>query len=389
MRTPGSRRTPAPTGSLGSAGSESLTAETGARSELVLPGKIAGSFGVAGMLGSSVAGPTAAPWVTDFLNAAYYARDRDERSLGDLRLARSILATAWHRADYRRLTARDLIGFHRAFGRDRFRADEPRARGRLTGDELMVGVERLFGTWFGAASQDPERRGWGVVFEDVAARDAFQPARRLDDGPLGALSPPAAPVEHQSWHTYPAVPLRSAAATAAVLREPRRWTEYGSAIGQFVAVRPGPLAGQTFEIELVIAIAARAPVLSRAYVTCTRVLEDTDLVAWCKHLNQCLLAAGSETPALPAGAEPLIGLELTTHVGHFMGAATSNILLFTEDGESYVRDVGCWDPLPAHLDIAYRARGSEAQRAFWGGGDPADSMLHGFAAAAADHEEGS
>ncbi|MEI7760602.1 MAG: hypothetical protein WCJ67_07485 [Thermoleophilia bacterium] len=87
------------------------------------------------MLGSSVAGPTAALWVTDVLHAAYCARDRDERSLDDLRLARSILATAWHRADDRRPTDRDLIGFHRAFGRDRFRADEPGARGRLTGDD--------------------------------------------------------------------------------------------------------------------------------------------------------------------------------------------------------------------------------------------------------------
>jgi hypothetical protein len=373
---------PAPTGSQGSAGSGLLTAETD-----VLPGKIAGSFGVASMLGSSVAGPTAALWVTDFLNAAYYARDRDERSLQDLRLARSILATAWHQADYRRLSARDLIGFHRAFGRDRFRADEPGARGRLTGDELLAGAERLFGTWFGAAAQDPGRRGWGVVFEDVAARDAFEPGRRLDDGALGALSPPAAPADHRHWHTYSAVPVPSAAATVAALREPRRWTDYGSAIGQFVAVRPGPLAGQTFEIEVAISIAARAPVLSRAYVTCTRVLEDGDLAAWCRLLDQSLLATGSETLALPAGAEPLIGLELTTHVGHFMGAATSNLLLFAEDGESYLRDVGCWDPLPAHLGLAYRARGSEAQRAFWGDGDPADSMLHGFAGAVANAGE--
>ena len=86
----------------------------------------------------------------------------------------------------------------------------------------------------------------------------------------------------------------------------------------------------------------------------------------------------------PAGAVPLAGLELTTHVGHFMGAATSNLLLFAHRGESFVRDVGCWDPLPMRLDLAYRVRGSEAQRAFWGGGDPADSMLHGFATAAAE-----
>jgi len=134
--------------------------------ELVLPGKVVGSLGSAGMFGSSIAAPTAALWVTDFLNAAYYARRDGERTLDDLRLARAILATAWHRADYRRLTARDLVGFHRAFGRDRFRADGPAARGRLNGEELLAGAERMFGAWFGAAAQDPERRGWGVVFED-------------------------------------------------------------------------------------------------------------------------------------------------------------------------------------------------------------------------------
>ncbi len=85
--------------------------------------------------------------------------------------------------------------------------------------------------------------------------------------------------------------------------------------------------------------------------------------------------------ALPAGAEALAGIELTTHVGHFMGAATSNLLLFEERGQASVRDVGCWDPMPVHLELAYRTRGAEAQRAFWGDGDPDDSMLHGFAAA--------
>jgi hypothetical protein len=349
--------------------------------EPVAPGKTAGPVASAGMSGSSIAGPTAALWATDFLNAAYYARDRDERSLHDLRLARSILATAWHRSDYRRLSARDLVGFHRAFGGDRFRSDESGARGRLTGEELVAGAERLFGEWFGAAAQDPARRGWGVVFEDRAALDAFEPERRLVDGPLGALSPPAAPAEEQTWHTYPAAPVRSAAAAAAALRDPRRWTDYGSALGQFVAVRRGPLLSQTFEIELVVEVAARAPVLLRAYVTCTHVLEGAGLHAWARHLNEHLAAAGSDTPALPSGAEPLVGIVLTTHVGHFMGAATSNLLLFEDAGDAFIRDVGCWDPLPPHLDLVYRSRGAEAQRAFWGDGDPDDSMLLGFGAA--------
>ncbi len=349
----------------------------------VAPGEASGVFGSVGMSGSSIAGPTAAFWATDFLNAAYYARDPGERSLDDLRLARSILVTAWHRAGYRRLGARDLVGFHRAFGRDRFRADESGARGRLTGAELLAGAERLHGGWFGAAAQDPARRGWGVVFEDRAALAAFAPGRRLDAGALGALSPPAAPAAEQNWHTYPPVPVRSADATAAALREPRRWTDHGSAIGQFTAVRPGGLLGQTFEIEIVLALAKRAPVLSRAYVTCTRVPEQgADLTAWTRQLNERLEAAGSEDVALPAGAEAVAGIELTTHVGHFLGAATSNLLLFAADGRAYVRDIGCWDPLPAHLDLAHRRRGADAQRAFWGDGEPDDSLLHGFAAAA-------
>lgn len=353
------------------------------QAEPVAPGEASGPFGSAVMSGSSIAGPTAALWATDFLNAAYYAREPGERSLVDLRLARSILATGWHRAGYRRLSARDLVGFHRAFGRDRFRADEAGARGRLTGEELLAGAERLHGDWFGAAAQDSARRGWGVVFEDRVALAAFAPERRLDAGALGALSPPAAPRAEQNWHTYPPVPVRSADATAAALREPRRWTDYGSAIGQFTAVRPGGLLGQTFEIEIVLALTKRAPVLSRAYVTCTRAFERAaDVTAWAQQLNERLAAAGSQDVALPAGSDALAGIELTTHVGHFLGAATSNLLLFAADGRAWLRDVGCWDPLPAHLDLAYRARGADAQRAFWGDGEPDDSLLHGFAAAA-------
>ena len=62
----------------------------------------------------------------------------------------------------------------------------------------------------------------------------------------------------------------------------------------------------------------------------------------------------------------------------FLNAA---LLLFVEEDRASVRDVGCWDPLPMHLDLAYRTRGVHGQRAFWGDGDPDDSMLHGFAAA--------
>jgi hypothetical protein len=80
-----------------------VVADDADRAEPVAPGESTGPLGSAGMTGSSIAGPTAALWVTDFLNAAYYARDRGERSLDDLRLARSILTTGWHRAGYRHL----------------------------------------------------------------------------------------------------------------------------------------------------------------------------------------------------------------------------------------------------------------------------------------------
>src|SRR3954467_9027525 len=49
------------------------------------------------MAGSSIAGRDAAPWVTDFLNAACYRRPVEERDVDDLRLAFSILTTYWYR----------------------------------------------------------------------------------------------------------------------------------------------------------------------------------------------------------------------------------------------------------------------------------------------------
>ena len=67
--------------------------------------KQAGPLRFARMAGSSIAGRDAAPWVTDFLNAAYYRRDADERQVDDLRLAFCILTTYWYRNDARTTTA--------------------------------------------------------------------------------------------------------------------------------------------------------------------------------------------------------------------------------------------------------------------------------------------
>src|SRR6185295_9855598 len=87
-----------------------------------LVGRASGSpqLRFARMTGSSIAGPDAAGWITDFLNAAYYRRDRLTRDVDDLRLAYAIVTTRWHRLGHRRLRLGDGVPFHAAFGRDRF-----------------------------------------------------------------------------------------------------------------------------------------------------------------------------------------------------------------------------------------------------------------------------
>jgi hypothetical protein len=90
---------------------------------------------------------------------------------------------------------------------------------------------------------------------------------------------------------------------------------------------------------------------------------------------------------VPEGATPIAGFDLTTHQGHFMGSGHNRLLLFTDaDGEAWVRAAGTWDPMPWHVDRAYKAAGKDAQHAFWGKGDPTSlrsearlSLLHQLA----------
>ena len=62
----------------------------------------------------------------------------------------------------------------------------------------------------------------------------------------------------------------------------------------------------------------------------------------------------------------------------------SRLVVWEEDGAAFIRDVGEWDPLPAHLAVPFRLAGRAAQVAFWGGGPPEQSMLHQLAAVVAD-----
>jgi hypothetical protein len=326
------------------------------------------------MAGSSLATPDAAGWVTDFLNAAYYARPPAERDIDDLRLALGLVTTRWHRLG-RRLRAYDALAFHRAFGADRF-LRAPRLR--LSREQLLAGGERLLGESFAGAWSDPALRGWGIAFANAAERAAYEPERRLRDAALGPLTPPRAPAGQRHWSTYPPVALPSAQAGLAALADPARWPDFGCALGRFTALRSGGLEGQTFEIEVVAHPAPRTPVFTRGYVTATALHDEPAAIA--AALEPA--ATGLGAPPLPPGAAPRLLLELTTHEGHFLGPAVSRLVVWEQDGAPFIRDVGEWDPLPAHLAVPFRLAGRAAQVSFWGGGAPEDSMLHQLSRAA-------
>jgi hypothetical protein len=326
------------------------------------------------MAGASIAGRDAAPWITDFLNAAYYRRAVDERELDDLRLAFCVLTTYWCRTKPRgRLRVTDLAAFHRAFGAERFAA-----RGTLDRAALLRGACTLVGDWFAEAYADDARRGWGVAFPTVAERDAYDPSRRLALARVGELTPEAAAPEQQVWHTYPAVEMPSAEGVIAALTRPETWPDYASEIGRFTPLRPGGLMDQTFEIEVAAGTRSGRPLFTRAYVTITALVTPDDpraLRDWFAALEHGLARYGRGEPrAVPEGGEPLVGFDLTTHAGHFMGSGHNRLLLYTHEGRAWVRAAGTWDPMPWHVDRAYRLAGNEAQHAFWGD-DPSLSML--------------
>src|SRR3954469_1982926 len=106
-----------------------------------------GPLRFARMSGSSIAGRDAAPWVTDFLNAAYYRRPVAERQVDDLRLAFSVLTTYWYRRGGGGLHVTDLPAFPRACGANRFDTQQA-GRGLMTRDQLLQGADELIGDWF-------------------------------------------------------------------------------------------------------------------------------------------------------------------------------------------------------------------------------------------------
>lgn len=334
--------------------------------------------------GSSIAGYGAAGFITDFLNAAYYRRPARSREVDDLRLAFAVITSRWHEVERRRLRATDVLAFHRAFGRARLRDRSDSPRGTLTRAELLEGAAGLLGDWFSEAYLDDERRGWGIVFSSAQEKRAYSPERRLKLARLGPLTPPLADGREQTWQTYTPVLVPSAEKVLDALTRTETWPDYASEIGRFTPLRASPLDGQTFEIEVVAGTSAGRPVFQRGYVTVTRVVTADDpsaLEAYFDELEDAMARFGRDQPrVLPAEAEPLLGLDLTTHQGHFLGRAANRLLLYDHDGSTYLRAAGTWDAMPWHLDQAYRRAGPDAQHAFWGqGAIERQSMLHQLA----------
>ncbi|PZS08313.1 MAG: hypothetical protein DLM64_12775 [Solirubrobacterales bacterium] len=333
------------------------------------------------MTGSSIAARDAAPWLTDFLNAAYYRCDVGAREVDDLRLAFAILTTYWYRkASERRLHLTDLSAFHRAFGAGRFDAGSS-ARGTLSREQLLEGAGRLLGDWFAGAYADDERRGWGIAFPTADERAGYDHGRRMALVALGELTPERAALEEQVWHTYPPVEVPSADAVIAALTRPETWPDYASETGRFTPLRAGGLLAQTFEIEVAAGTESGRPIFTRGYVTITRLVTPDDpetLAAYFAELEDGLERYGEDEPrAVPGGGTPLVGFDLTTHAGHFMGSGHNRLVLFEDAGRTWVRAAGTWDPMPWQVSAAYKVAGREAQQAFWGQGGVARlSMLH-------------
>jgi hypothetical protein len=336
----------------------------------------------ASMAGSSVARPTAAAWITDFLNAAYYAKDPGDRDLDDLRLAFAVLTTYWDANDADALGATDVLRFHQAFGTARLRGAGGRT-GTLDRAALLAGGATLLGDWFPQAAQDWDRTGWGIVFPTTAAKRDHDPERRLRRSQLGPLTPPKRPGPEQVWHTYPPVEIPDVGATVEAILAVEHWPDYMSELGRFTPLRRGGLDGQTFEIEVVGFPSPRTPVLTRGYVTIHDLVTAADVGArdaWVAEVRRGFAERPQEQNPVPDGAEVHAGFDLVTHEGHFMGDAKNRLVVYSHDGRDFVRAAGTWDPMAWHLAEMYDRVGRWSQHAFWGMESARHSMLHQLAA---------
>ena len=141
---------------------------------------------------------------------------------------------------------------------------------------MLEGAPQLVGDWFPDAYGDDARRAWGIAFPSVAERNRYEPGRRLQLARLGKLTPESAPLERQTWHTYPPVAMPSVDGVVSALTRPETWPDYASELGRFTPLRAGGLDGQTFEIEVAAGTESGRPIFTRGYVTITRLVTPDD-----------------------------------------------------------------------------------------------------------------
>ena len=307
------------------------------------------------MAGTSTAAPDAAPWVTDFLNAAYYARPAGGAvASDDLRLAFTILTTRWWRKGPRRLHLTDLPRFHRAFGRQRISARG--GSGGSTREDLLAGAERLLGAWFAEGYGDPARTGWGIVFATPRRARGVHPrgaaavrAARPDD--------PARSPRRATSSGSPTRPCRCPTSRSPSRASPRPsgGPTRGSDHGRFTPLRTGGLPGQTFEIEVVAGAGTRHPLITRGYVTATRRLRTRATRRGSRPPSPASRPAWRTWAApSPPASRRSPSWSSRPHAGHFIGPAVSNLLLTAGPGGGTLRDVGVWEPMAFPQRTAYR-----------------------------------
>ena len=336
------------------------------------------------MSGSSIAALDAATWVTDFVNAAYYRRSADEREVDDLRLASCVLTTFWYAS--RRATGCASPTCGPSTGPSGTTASTPRTppAGRSAARSCSTAPRACSAT--GSRRRTPT----------TSAVDGASRSRRSRPAPT--TTRPAAWTWRASARSRRRARLRTSRSGTPIRRcrcprrrpsslqltAPETWPDFASEIGRFTPLRAGGLDGQTFEIEVAAGTDKGRPIFTRGYVTITKLVTPADPAAlgvWFAALEAGLARFGDNEPhALPDGAQPLVGFDLTTHAGHFMGAGHNRLLLFTHEGKAFVRAAGTWDPMPWHIQHAYRIAGRDAQHAFWGQDNVvAQSLLHQLA----------
>src|SRR5918997_6385311 len=118
---------------------------------------------LARMSGTSISAPDAVGWVTDFLNAAYYARRPELRDVEDLRIAFTILTTRWYQLG----PPRNRLLAYGLDGRDYLRAAG-------TWDDMPVTLEQAYRTQGRKAQQAfwGDDRPESSMLEQIALRAA-------------------------------------------------------------------------------------------------------------------------------------------------------------------------------------------------------------------------